>query len=87
MQAKKTHEQQLRILERKAELPDARRLDAELPHAADAAGRAARRPAREAEFPVSRRGMKQESRSHNKHNRAGQTGHKPQRHTPAEEKH
>ena len=28
----------------------------------------------------------QESRDHNKHNNPGQTGHKPQRHSPAEEK-
>ena len=29
----------------------------------------------------------QESRDHNKHNNAGQTGHKPQQHSPAQEKH
>lgn len=29
----------------------------------------------------------QESRDHNKHNDAGQVGHKPQKHGPAEEKH
>jgi hypothetical protein len=29
----------------------------------------------------------QESRDHNKHNNSGQSGHKPQRHNPAEEKH
>jgi len=29
----------------------------------------------------------QESRDHNKHNTSGQEGHKPQRHTPSEEKH
>ena len=29
----------------------------------------------------------QESRDHHKHNNAGQTGHKPQKHSPAEEKH
>ena len=29
----------------------------------------------------------QETREHNKHNHAGQTGHKPQKHGPAEEKH
>jgi hypothetical protein len=28
----------------------------------------------------------QESRDHNKHNNAGQSGHKPQQHSPAEEK-
>ncbi len=29
----------------------------------------------------------QETREHNKHNNAGQSGHKPQKHGPAEEKH
>ena len=29
----------------------------------------------------------QETRDHNKHNHAGQSGHKPQKHSPAEEKH
>jgi len=29
----------------------------------------------------------QESRDHNKHNNPGQSGHKPQHHGPAEEKH
>lgn len=42
--------------------------------------------ARRSEYPVSRGGLHQESRDHNKHNRAGQTGHKPQQHGPAEEK-
>ncbi|MBQ0824108.1 hypothetical protein HPT29_002595 [Microvirga terrae] len=29
----------------------------------------------------------QESRDHNKHNKAGQSGHAPQKHSPAQEKH
>ncbi len=29
----------------------------------------------------------QESRDYNKHNNAGQSGHKPQQHSPAQEKH
>jgi hypothetical protein len=29
----------------------------------------------------------QESRDHNKHNNSGQSGHKPQQHSPAQEKH
>ena len=29
----------------------------------------------------------QETREHNQHNHAGQSGHKPQKHGPAEEKH
>jgi hypothetical protein len=43
--------------------------------------------ARQSEFPVSRGGLNQESRDHNKNNNPGQSGHKPQRHGPAEEKH
>ncbi len=31
--------------------------------------------------------LHQESRDHNKHNNPGQEGHKPQKHTPAQEKH
>ena len=31
-------------------------------------------------------GTHQESRDHHKHNNPGQEGHKPQRHTPAQEK-
>lgn len=44
------------------------------------------RSVRSTEFPVSRRGLNQESRDHHKHNRPGQTGHKPQQHGPAEQK-
>ena len=81
MQGKKTHEQQLRILEHKDDVPDPRRPQApsERAHIPD-------RDKRESEFPVSRGGVNQES-DHNKHNDAGQHGHKPQQHTPAEEKH
>ena len=81
MQGKKTHEQQLRILENKDDMPDARRANpvTERAHVAD-------RNERDSEFPVSRGGISQES-DHNKHNDAGQSGHKPQQHTPAEEKH
>ena len=80
MQGAKTHEQQLRILEKKPDMPDARR-------GAPAPGRrSVKRPeARQSEFPVSQRGMNQES-DHNKHNDPGQLGHKPQKHTEAEEK-
>ena len=80
MQGKKTHEQQLRILENKDDLPDPRR--------SEGPSERAHIPAREkraSEFPVSRGGVNQES-DHNKHNDAGQSGHKPQQHTPAEEK-
>ena len=87
MSGKKTHEQQLRILERKPDVADTRRLEEEMrdPGAAPEQVRLAHPEARQSEFPVSRGGMNQEDRRHNKHNRPGQSGHKPQRHGPAEE--
>ena len=79
LQGKKTHEQQLRTLERKPDVPDARRLGDEIAHASEGAGaKLPKRNARESEFPVSRGGMNQESQ-HNKHNDPGQHGHKPQK--------
>lgn len=79
MQGPKTHEQQLRILERKPDMPDAQRSD---PPAVPAMQNP---DARQSEFPVSQGGMNQES-DHNKHNDPGQSGHKPQKHTEAEQK-
>ena len=80
MQGPKTHEQQLRILEKKPDMPDAGR------ETRNAVSPAVKHPeARQSEFPVSRGGMNQES-DHNKHNDSGQPGHKPQKHTAAEEK-
>ena len=80
MQGPKTHEQQRRILERKPDVADAQK---ELNRAG--AQSAVHRDARQSEFPVSQTGMSQES-DHNKHNDGGQPGHKPQKHSPAEEK-
>jgi len=80
MQGKKTHEQQLRILENKDDVPDARRRQPPTEEA-----HVPERDKRESEFAVSRGGVNQES-DHNKHNDSGQHGHKPQQHTPAEEK-
>ena len=80
MQGPKTHEQQLRILEKKPDMTDPRH------DAPPATSRAVRHPnARQSEFPVSRHGMNQES-DHNKHNDPGQSGHKPQHHTSDQEK-
>jgi hypothetical protein len=79
MQGPKTHEQQLRTLERKPDVPNARRTES------PAAPTLKRADARQSEYPVSRGGMNQES-DHNKHNDGGQSGHKPQKHSPAEEK-
>ncbi|MEH2589461.1 hypothetical protein [Bradyrhizobium sp. AZCC 1721] len=78
LQGKKTHEQQMRILERKPDVPDARQMEeiAQTQHPGGA--KIAKREARQSEFPVSRGGLNQESQ-HNKHNRPGQSGHKPQK--------
>jgi hypothetical protein len=85
MQGPKTHEQQLRILEKKPDVPDRRQAEMTLKRPEDNS-RLQRRPtARESEFPVSRSGMNQES-DHNKHNDPGQSHHKPQQPGPAEEK-
>ena len=83
MQGNKTHEQQLRILQNKDDVPK----PGEPQAAAAGDHREPEREERESEFPVSRGGMNQESRDHHKHNNAGQQGHKPQQHSPAEEKH
>jgi hypothetical protein len=77
MQGPKTREQQKRILERKP--------DVERNRPADSAQTIRNRGARQSEFPISQHGMNQES-EHNKHNDPGQSGHKPQRHGPAEQK-
>lgn len=83
-QGDKTHEQFQRNLERKDDM-----VKPGDPVTDPAAG--AQSPndegARQSEFSVSRGGMNQESRDHNKHNNAGQDGHKPRKHSPAEEKH
>lgn len=87
MQGRKTHEQQVRILERKPDAPDARELDqASGLGTQDAAVHRARQEARHSEFPVSRGGLNQES-DHNKHNDPGQSGHKPPKPTVAQQKH
>ncbi|HEY0572436.1 MAG TPA: hypothetical protein VGD16_12985 [Enterovirga sp.] len=71
MPGNKTHEQQLRTFEHK-EGPN---VPPERPAGRDSAP------------PASREGLHQEDRDHNKHNASGQAGHKPQQHSPAEEKH
>lgn len=86
MQGRKTHEQLVRILERKPDVPDARELDQASGRNVEATAVRARPQARQSEFPVSRGGLNQES-DHNKHNDAGQSGHKPQKPTPAQQKH
>jgi hypothetical protein len=79
LQGRKTHEQQLRILERKEDVPDARQIEQEIARAQQGGGaRTRRHDGRQSEFAVSRAGLNQESQ-HNKHNRQGQPGHKPQK--------
>jgi hypothetical protein len=87
-QGRKTHEQQIRTFERKPDVPDRRQTEAAMQESG-VEGRAhfsPRQDIRPTEFPVSRTGLNQESRDHNKHNRPGQAGHKRQKHSPAEEK-
>jgi hypothetical protein len=85
MQGPKTHEQQLRMLEKKPSVPDARQMD-EILGSSDRSLPALKNPkARQSEFPVSQQGMNQES-DHNKHNDPGQLGHEPQKHSEAEQK-
>jgi hypothetical protein len=86
MQGKKTHEQQLRILERKSDVPDARQTEASMNRTGrDARVHLAKPNARQSELPISRGGLNQES-DHNKHNDPGQSHHKPQKHRAAEQK-
>lgn len=86
MQGRKTHEQQMRILERRADVPDARQMEAMRHRSPDYHAHVARDGARQSEFPVSRGGLHQEHRGQNKHNHRTQDGHKPQRPTSAQEK-
>jgi hypothetical protein len=87
MQGKKTHEQLVHTLERKADVPDARQMENSMNRTGhDDAVHRARPQARQSEWPVSRGGLNQES-DHNKHNDPGQSGHKPQKPGPAEQKH
>ena len=87
MQGKKTHEQTIRTLERKPQVPDIRRTKADLEQAGETHRlRKPRRNVRQSEFQISGGGMHQESRDHNKHNDPGQSGHKPQQPTPEQEK-
>ena len=86
MQGKKTHEQQVRILERKEDVPSPDPSGAEKQRQAiDGSGKVVRREGRQSEFPVSRGGLNQES-DHNKHNHRTQEGHGPQTPEPAQEK-
>jgi hypothetical protein len=86
MQGRKTHEQQVRILERKPDVPDARQTEEALARTGpDDAVHKPRQGARQSEWPVSRGGLNQES-DHNKHNDPGQSGHKPQQPGLAEQK-
>lgn len=83
---RKTHEQILRTLERKDDVPKEREMEAALAATpADSAQLPRHKNARQSAMPVSRHGMNQES-DHNKHNDPGQRGHKPQKFSAANEK-
>jgi hypothetical protein len=83
---RKTHEQIVRTLERKDDVPKAREMEDALAAEPANAGQLPRRAGvRQSEMPVSHRGMNQES-DHNKHNDPGQSGHKPQKFSQANEK-
>lgn len=76
-QGRKTHEQQLRMLERRPDVADTRQIEEGLSGIPQGASRLPRHSeARQSEFAVSRGGLNQESH-HNKHNNPGQSGHKP----------
>jgi hypothetical protein len=76
MRGRKTHEQQIRMLERKPDVPDARQIERQI--ARIGGTKLPKHNVRQSEFPVSRGGLNQESQ-HNKHNDPGQSGHKPQK--------
>jgi hypothetical protein len=87
MQGNKTHEQFQRTVERKDDVAKTTETDRVRSGASEPSQQPQREETRQSEFSVSRGGMHQESRDHNKHNNPGQEGHKPQQHSPAEEKH
>ncbi|MCP3368826.1 hypothetical protein [Bradyrhizobium cajani] len=85
MQGRKTHEQQVRILERKPDVPDARELDRALgDNVEDIAVHRAQPEARRGEFPVSHGGLNQEN---DKHKDFEQGGHQRPRPRPGQRKH
>ncbi|WGD49231.1 hypothetical protein QA641_26765 [Bradyrhizobium sp. CB1650] len=87
MQGRKTHEQQVRILQRELDVPNTRQLEQASGHnLQDRAVHRAKPEARQSEFAVSRGGLNQES-DHNKHNNPGQSGHKPPKPTAQQQKH
>jgi hypothetical protein len=86
MQGKKTHEQQVRTLERKDDVPSPNRSGAQKQAKVEmGTAKVARREGRQSEFPISSGGMNQES-DHNKHNHQTQPGHAPQTPEQAQEK-
>ncbi|MBR0857505.1 hypothetical protein [Bradyrhizobium liaoningense] len=87
MQGRKTHEQQVRILERKPDVPDARELDRALSGSVEESTvHREQAEARHSESPVNRGGLSQES-DHNKQKEFGQGGHNRPKPMPAQQKH
>jgi hypothetical protein len=88
MPGNKTHEQQLRQFQRKDDAPKVNEPATHVSNA-ESADRSphssATPPSREESGYATGHGSDVESRDHNKHNNAGQQGHKPQHHSRAEE--
>lgn len=80
------HEQFTRAVERKDDVPKPTEMQSLVAQPGRASLTLQPEEARQSEFSVSRGGMNQESRDHNKHNNPGQSGHASQQHSPAEEK-
>lgn len=87
MPGRKTRQQQIRTFERKPDMPDKRREAAARQRSGeDIHAHTPEREASQSEFPLSRRGLHQESRDHNKSHDRGQAGHKPERESALSEK-
>jgi hypothetical protein len=90
MPGNKTHEEQIRTFERKDDVPKKGEYPTKLSNAEIAESTfcsSAPPPSRDEEGYATGHSGQQESRDHNKHNNAGQSGHAPQKHSRAEEKH
>ena len=91
MPGRKTHEQQVRMFERKDDVPKPGEVSDHLTDA-EIAERSRHSAARidQADEPgisTGHRAAHQESRDHNKHNNPGQSGHKPPKPSPRQQKH
>ena len=88
MAGKLTHEQQIRTMERKPDIPKQHEVSETRTNAEIAASHPSGDPMREqgTERSMADRAKNQESRDHNKHNHQSQEGHGIPRPTPDQEK-